>query len=156
MKNNKGFTLVEIMSVVVILGIIAITAVVAYNKYLNDTRNKDYDFMAKSASHAAAEYAADAGHAAADAAGGCKRKAGSQDHIGIRTVTFQELYEKEYLEYPQDPSNQGKMCSGKVVIKNTENYDGLDTEKYDVTVCCANFSYIYHFPGGSRQLTTCE
>lgn len=136
MKNNKGFTLVEIMSVVVILGIIAITAVVAYNKYLNDTRKKAYDTMAKSASNAAAEYA--------------------MDHIGIRTVTFQELYEKEYLEYPQDPSNQGKMCSGKVVIKNTENYDGLDTEKYDVTVCCANFSYIYHFPGGSRQLTTCE
>lgn len=134
--NNKGFTLVEIMSVVVILGIIAITAVVAYNKYLNDTRNKDYDFMAKSAANAASEYA--------------------MDNIGIRTVTFQELYEKEYLEYPQDPSNQGKMCSGKVVIKNTENYDGLDTEKYDVTVCCSNFSYIYHFPGGSRQLTTCE
>lgn len=134
--NNKGFTLIEIMSVVVIIGIIAITAVVAYNKYLNDTRKKAYDTMAKSAANAASEYA--------------------MDNIGIRRVTLKELYEKEYLEYPQDPSDKGRMCNGKVEIKNTENYDGLDTEKYDVTICCSNFSYIYHFPGGSRQLTTCE
>ena len=136
MKNNKGFTLVEILAVVVILSIIAVTAVVAYNKYLNDTRNKDYDFMAKSAAHAASEYA--------------------MDHIGIRKVTFKELYEGEYLEYPQDPLDKGRMCNGTVEIKNTENYDGLDTEKYDVTVCCANFSYKYHFPGGSKQIAACE
>jgi len=136
MKNNKGFTLVEIMSVVVILGIIAIIAVTAYSKHLNDTRNKDYDFMAKSASNAAAEFA--------------------MDHFGINEVTLKELYEGEYLEYPQDPSNKGKMCTGSVKITNTNNHDGIDTEKYDVTICCANFSYIYHFPGGSKQLTTCE
>ena len=136
MKNNKGFTLVEIMSVIVILGIIAIIAVVAYNKYLNDARNKDYDFMAKSVSNAASEYA--------------------MDHLGITEVTIKELYEEQYLEYPQDPSDSGKMCKGSVKITSTENLEGLDTEKYDVKLCCANFSYVYHFPGGSKELSTCE
>lgn len=136
MKNNKGFTLVEIMSVMVLLGIIALMAVVAYNSYLNNARKKDYDHMAKSAANAASEYA--------------------MDHLGIGTVTLKELYEDEYLEYPEDPLNKGKMCNGQVKINNSLNYDGIDTETYDVTICCSNYSYIYHFPGGSKQLTTCE
>ena len=134
--NNKGFTLIEILAAVVIVAILSIVSVVGYSKYIDYSRKKAYDTMAKSASEAASEY--------------------SMDYIGITSVTLKELYQEQYLEYPTDPLNNSKMCTGKVDITHIANYDGLDTEEYDVTICCSNFSYIYHFPGGSKTLTTCE
>ena len=134
--NNKGFTLVEILSTIVILAILSIISVVAYTRYIDYTKKKAYDTMAISASNAASEY--------------------SMDYLGIESVTLNELYEGQYLEYPADPSNSSKMCTGKVDITHVANYDGLDTEEYDVTICCSNYSYIYHFPGGSKTITTCE
>ncbi len=134
--NNKGFTLIEILAAVVIVAILSIVSVVGYTKYIDYSRKKAYDTMAKSASEAASEY--------------------SMDYIGINSVTLKELYQEQYLEYPTDPLNSSKMCTGKVDITHIANYDGLDTEEYDVTICCSNFSYIYHFPGGSKTLTTCE
>ena len=134
--NNKGFTLIEILAAIVILAILTIASIVGYTKYIDYSRKKAYDTMAKSASEAASEY--------------------SMDYIGITSVTLKELYQEQYLEYPTDPLNNSKMCTGKVDITHISNYDGLDTEEYDVTICCANFSYIYHFPGGSKELTTCE
>jgi prepilin-type N-terminal cleavage/methylation domain-containing protein len=42
MENNKGFTLVEIISVVVILGIIMLVAVPAVSNYIVDSRKSSY------------------------------------------------------------------------------------------------------------------
>lgn len=138
--NNKGFTLVEILAVIVIISIIAVISVLAYSKYLESSRQKAYDTMAKSAANAAAEYA--------------------MDHLGTETVTLKELTDEEYLEFPTDPSHKGGACTGKVEIKENvdalKNPDGLDTENYDVTICCSSYSYLYHFPGGTKELTTCE
>lgn len=130
MKNNKGFTLVELLATVLILGILSVAALIAYTSYLTSTRNKAYDTMARSAANAASEY--------------------GMDYYGVDSVTFKELYEGQYLEYPQDPSSSGKMCTGKVYIYRNENIDAIETEEYDVIVCCANFSYKYHFPGGKK------
>ena len=130
MKNNKGFTLVELLATVLILGILSVAALIAYTSYLTSTRNKAYDTMARSAANAASEY--------------------GMDYYGVDSVTFKELYEDQYLEYPQDPSSSGKMCTGKVYIHRNENIDAIETEEYDVIVCCANFSYKYHFPGGKK------
>lgn len=130
MKNNKGFTLVELLATVLILGILSVAALIAYTSYLTSTRNKAYDTMARSAANAASEY--------------------GMDYYGVDSVTFKELYEGQYLEYPQDPSSSGKMCTGKVYIHRNENIDAIETEEYDVIVCCANFSYKYHFPGGKK------
>ena len=134
--NNKGFTLIEILAAIVILAILTIASIVGYTKYIDYSRKKAYDTMARSAAEAASEY--------------------NMDYVGIDSVTLNELYQEQYLEYPADPLNNSRMCTGKVDITHISNYDGLDTEEYDVTICCANFSYIYHFPGGSKELTTCE
>ena len=48
--NNKGFTLVEILSTIVILAILSIISVVAYTRYIDYTKKKAYDTMAISAS----------------------------------------------------------------------------------------------------------
>ena len=135
MKNIKGFTLVELLATIVIMGIIAAIAVVAYTNYLNNTRNKAYDFLARSAANAAGSY--------------------SMAHVGVESVTLQELVEENFLENANDPIGQGKVCEGKVDITQTQSEDGIDVEKYEVTLCCARVSYIYSFPGGKKRLTVC-
>jgi len=192
--NKKGFTIVELLAVIVIVSIVGMLALIGYTSYLDHARQKAYDVMARSASNAASEYA--------------------MDYLGVKSVTFEKLYEEDYLEYPQDPSDSGKMCRGRVDIieesevkpvsddentnttnnddgeniddENTdgENTDGennddentpsnnepsetteteptkkkglrsLDIYEYDVTVCCANYSYKYHFPGGKKVKAT--
>ena len=132
MKNNKGFTLIEILATIVILGILSVAAVVGYSKYLQNARQKAYDVMAKSATDATAEY--------------------SMEHTGVSMVTFSELTKGDYLEYPSDPSNKANACTGIVTIAhNNGNVYSLDEDEYFVTICCANYSYSYHFPGGSKE-----
>ena len=56
MKNNKGFSMVELLAVIVILGILFGIGMQAYSKYREKAKQQGYDTMAKSASHAAEEY----------------------------------------------------------------------------------------------------
>ena len=133
--NKKGFTLVEILATIVILGILTVGAILAYTKYIDKSKNNAYDTLAKSAADAAAEY--------------------NMVHMGTGTVTLKELVESDYLKNVNDPSSQGKKCFGWVDITHNVNYDGLETEEYDVTICCANYERIYHFPGGEKGIVTC-
>lgn len=50
------YTLVEILTVIVILGILFAVGITAYSKYKDKARIQGYDTMAKSASQAASEY----------------------------------------------------------------------------------------------------
>ena len=135
MKNNKGFSLVELLAVVVVLGILAMIGTMAYTSYIESSRLKAYDTLARSASEAAAEY--------------------TLDHFNIESITLEELVEFNLLENANDPANKGHQCAGKVAITHKSNDIGLDTEEYDVTLCCKNYSRKYHFPGGKKQEIIC-
>ena len=54
--NNKGFSLVEILAAIVILGVLMTLAANAYNVYKKDARQQAYDTMAKTATTAAENY----------------------------------------------------------------------------------------------------
>ena len=47
MKNNKGFTLIEILAAVTILAIISTISVVAVTRYVEKTKVKSYETMYK-------------------------------------------------------------------------------------------------------------
>jgi prepilin-type N-terminal cleavage/methylation domain-containing protein len=47
MKNEKGFTLVELLAVIVILGILMVIAIPAVSNYINDSRKNVYISTAK-------------------------------------------------------------------------------------------------------------
>ncbi len=130
--NKKGFSLVELLGAIVILAIMMGLATAAYSRYRQKAKQQGYDTMAESASNAASEYV--------------------MDHPGAYQVTFEELYEQEYMSSLQDPGKKDKNCTGNVILRTAKNEDvgALDTEEYYVNVCCKNYNYSYVFPGGSK------
>ena len=145
MNNNKGFTLIEILATIVIIAILALIGITAYTRQLDNARQKAYDTMAQSAANAASEYA--------------------MDHLGVKKVSFTTLVNNDYLEDTIDPAENRFMCKGTVdVIQKIEEeadetqtgetkkgINSLDTFVYDVTLCCSNYTYKYHFPGGKKE-----
>lgn len=129
MRNNKGFTLVEILAVVVILGILGILAVAAYSKYLESAKYNAYNTLAKSAANAAEEY--------------------KMVHFNTETVTIEDLVETQYLENRNDPGDKQNKCTGVVEIINSQNHDGIDTARYEVILRCTSYEKKYCFPKGT-------
>lgn len=137
--NKKGFSLIELLAAIVILAIMITLASAAYSRYRQHAKQQGYDTMAQTASEAAAQYA--------------------MEHPGTYGVTFEKLYEDEYMSSLEDPGKKDKQCTGSVIIKTNKNETAgaLDTEEYDVNICCKNYNYTYVFPGGSKTKTkNCE
>ena len=135
--NKKGFSLVELLAAIVILGIMITLATVAYSRYRQHAKQQGYDTLAKTASEAAAQYVMD-----------------NPEKV-IWDVSFEMLYEGGYMSSLSDPGIKNKQCKGDVVLRTMkeENVGTLDTNEYTVHVCCKNYNYTYVFPGGSKAKT---
>ena len=136
--NNKGFTLIEILAVVLIMGIIMSTAIAAYSRYIDSSRQKGFYTLAKSASEAAAEY--------------------SMEQLGVTEVDFSELVENNYLENDYDPRDKSHRCKGTVRIDTSQGTEeGVDKYEYTVNVCCQSYYYTYVFPSETKTIdTSCQ
>ena len=131
MKNNKGFSLVELLAVLAILGILFVIGITAYSRYKVKARKQGYETMAKSASQAASEY--------------------KMDHPSATAVTFDTLHKNGYLSSLNDPGSKKSLCSGSVNIKtNSGTGSSLDEEEYTVAICCSNYNYTYYYPAGNK------
>ena len=132
--KNKGFTMVELLAVIAILGIMTGLAISAYTRYKEKTKNNAYDIMASSASSAAESYI--------------------MDHSTATSVYFDTLIEEGYLENTVDPGNSNDICKGKVVIKKGDlgTETKLQSNKYSVSLCCNNYNYTYEYPNGDKYI----
>lgn len=141
--NQKGFTLIEIIAAVTLLGILTVIALSAFVTYLDWSRKKSYDTMAKSASTAAEQYIMDFPHASVP-----EDEAITEE--GYQSgITYEELSEAGYLSDITDP--MGGECTGKVVIgyikAEEDNKRALDKYMFVVHECCSNYEarYIYSY-----------
>lgn len=124
MKNNKGFSLVELLAVVVIIGLITVLGIIAYTKYLDYAREKAYKLLYESSIHATEEYL--------------------MDHPFATSVELSELYEGQYLERPTDPKEKRDVCTGKVTITPVDGAgDNLNTYDYVINLCCEGYTHTY-------------
>ena len=122
--NNKGFSMIELLGVIVIIGILAGLAIPAVTKYIGKTRNRAYDNIYESAYAAAQE----------------KYMHDLEDTN--KSYSLRDLYDQGYMDEPIDPSNKG-FCDGTVKVEEIEDED-LDGEvdlevsefKYKVTLKC--------------------
>ncbi|OLS41532.1 type II secretion system protein [Bacillus sp. MRMR6] len=85
--NQKGYTLVELLAVIVILGIIASVGLVSIDSVIANSKDKIFVNNAKAILHAAELYLNDE----------------VEDRNSIAKITYEELFNKNYINEFYDP-----------------------------------------------------
>lgn len=126
--NRKGFTLVEMLAVIAIMGILSGIAIMGVSKYLSDSKDKAYKSIIKSAYSASTNYILD---------NNISISSGDSENI-----SFDTLIEKGYMETPVDPNNRDTSCTGNVKVENNSSDDSdIDSYKYEVNLNCSGSDY---------------
>ena len=132
--KNKGFTLIEIIAVIIILGILMIITIPSISNFISDSRNSAYKSHEKSMEEAAKSYTIDC------------IKNNEQDCLIPRegeeiTLLLGELEDKDFLDKLQDPAKQGTYCNPEESYVKIRKSDDVD---FDYTACLYCGAYSTH------------
>lgn len=127
--NKKGFSLVELLATITILGIITAVAVGAVTIYLNKSREQAMDTIASTSYDGMVNYMMEKNILLNP-----KGQPNSTTTIDIET-----LFQEQYIEKPIDPYNEGTTCEGTVTVTNETSSAtaGLADYRYQVKVRCS-------------------
>ena len=121
MKNKKGFSLVELLAVFVILAIIMVIAIPQVYKYINKGKQEYYVSLEKEISQAAANYLED-------------YRALLPREIGhVSEIDIVELVQYKYIDTIKD--EKGNACSGKVIAEKVKK----DSYEYYACLNCGSY-----------------
>lgn len=121
MRNQRGFTLVELLAVIVILAILSLVALPAVSLFQNQTDEAYYASLERTVLFAGRNYYNDRMSL-------LPREVGDQNRVSL-----DELVRLDYLEQPVSTSN--KACIGNVDVRKTER----GTYEYSVCLKCDQY-----------------
>ena len=124
MKNKKGFTLVELLAVIIILGILSGIGIVAVGKIINNSKKQYYKTLKSTIKNAAASYFAD------------HRALLPTEKNESNSVTVDDLIYFKYLK--DNIQNTSKEDCNKEESKVVVTRLSLDNYKYEVILKCPN------------------
>lgn len=128
--NKKGFTMIELMAAITLLGIMSTLAVVSVSKYLNKSKKTVYRDYEDTLKNAATNY--------------------FLDHTGLlpeindvsgTKVLATTLINEDYLENMKDPTNKSFNCNNNsyVIVTRKDNVGfNMDLE-YRVCLVCSKY-----------------
>ena len=139
-SNRKGFTLIELIAVVVILGVIALIAVPAVTYYLSGAQNDAYKIAEQNLADAAYNMFA-------DCAGVGDLEVCSQysvpDGGNYVTVPASVLIANGYLDPIADPAKQGSYCdennSFAIIMNDATETDFNAKLSYKACLSCSKY-----------------
>ena len=131
--KNKGFTMVELLGTIVILGILMMIGIIAYSRYKDKAVNDAYNTLVSSASSAAEEY--------------------FMDFPTETTVSLEELLETGYIDNIHDPKSKETNCTGEVSIIESSNTNAteIDTNAYKITISCSDYNYSKYYSNNKDE-----
>lgn len=100
MLNKKGFTLMEMLGAVALIGILGTVAVVGTQKYIAKSRAKSYKTMSQSIYEAAENCAIE----------------GNCDFVSQNTISTDNLIDDGYLDDLKNPIQSKSDCRGTVSV----------------------------------------
>ncbi len=109
MKKKKGFTLIEMLGVIIILGILLTLAISSYTIYLNHTRSKTFSIEEKSMATAAQDAYTDcvSNHPNNNF---CKNHPELNTKYTYELIYLNELIEDQYIDPIKNPYNTEQFC----------------------------------------------
>lgn len=126
MKNNKGFTLVELLAVIVILGVVLTIAVPGVSYIINQAGNEFYKNLEKSVSIAAQDYFDE--YMLGNARKGKIYFTKGGEIYWIEEGSVQQASTVSYNKYIDKVADKdGNLCTAEV------NYERQGTNKYKFT-----------------------
>ena len=130
--SNNGFTFVEILAVIVIIGLLTGISIAAFSRYKEKALKGDYEALARSSYNAMEEY--------------------TMSHPYDDKVSLETLENENLLSNRKDPASKDTDCTGTVeVSKNAGSNGKLDDGEYKVYLCCVSIQKVYTYPGGKES-----
>ena len=139
-SNRKGFTLIELIAVVVILGVIALIAVPAVTYYLSGAQNDAYKIAEQNLAEAAYNMFADCAGVGDLAV--CDQYS-VPNSGGYVTVPASVLIANGYLDPIADPASQGSYCdennSFAIIMNDATETDFNEKLSYKACLSCSKY-----------------
>ena len=138
MRNNKGFTMVELLGTIVILGLLSTIGVASLSKYLTQSKDKAYRIMSQSIYEAYVNCSIE-GKCNLPPVGG-----------SITYNNFKQLVDLGYLDSLKNPNKNQADCYGVMTITGDNmNNKAIEYIKYTYRVelnCSPKNGIIYTWP----------
>lgn len=119
--NNKGFSLVELLAVIAIMGILSGMTILAVDKYTSNAKRKTYKNFEDNLKGAAMNYLSSHTELATVSGG--------------QTLNYDTLVKEQFLVVLKDPSNQSKECSMSYVKVTGKRENDSYNISFDYKVC---------------------
>ena len=129
-KDSKGFTLIEIIGVIIIIGIIMIIGTVAVSGYIESSKARTYESYKKDLEGATENLMV-------ECISGNEEGCDIPEYGRDIKISYNELVEKGYSDRLKDPEGEG-YCDTSYVIAKNNSENGVELE-YQVCLYCSNY-----------------
>ena len=157
--NKKGFTFVELLAVIVIIGILSTVAIGGVSRHLEKSRTEAFNTMRVSACDAIQNKILQEKIVCNMSYGNKTAPYDKVNRTGFNCCfDLADLQEELYLEPLKDPSDDDHICTGIVYVDSLEqagNFYEVDEYKIKVQLTCEGFSTL-RTDGSLRDSADCS
>lgn len=132
MKRKNGFTLVEMLAVIILIAIISAIATVAITRTLKNAKKSTYKMIEKNLQSATETYLTDNSALIPPI---------TTPNLSSVTVTLSTLISNEYLPPVKDPDKKDSTCDATlstIIVTRNNNTENVDLS-YKVCLVCSKY-----------------